>query len=96
MIPILKLCILHGDSNFMDILANTSDDPDEIPHNAAFHQSLQYLLRQKLSSEKEIQFYLEIKTSEPFIYMYTMDHILPCLHNKTILTANFFYPKRTF
>ena len=39
----------------MHILEN-SEDPDEMPHNGAFHQCLHYLLRQKLSSEKEIQF----------------------------------------
>ena len=33
-----------------------SEDPDEMPHNAAFHKGLHcLLLRQKLSSEKEIQ-----------------------------------------
>ena len=30
----------------------TSEDPDEMPHNAAFHQGLHYLLRQKWSLEK--------------------------------------------
>ena len=33
-----------------------SEDPDEMPHNAAFHQGLHYLLRLKRSSEREIQF----------------------------------------
>ena len=37
-----------------------------------FHQSLRYLLRQKRSSEKEIQINLEIITSDPSIY--TMHH----------------------
>ena len=36
-------------------LAN-SEDPDEMPHHGAFHQGLHYLLRQKRSAEKEIQF----------------------------------------
>ena len=36
-------------------LAN-SEDPDEMPHNAAFHQGLHNLLRQKGSSENKIQF----------------------------------------
>ena len=40
----------------MGTLAN-SDDPDEIPHNAAFHQGLHCLLSQNRSSEKEIQFF---------------------------------------
>ena len=35
-------------------LAN-SEDQDEMPHNAAFHQGLHHFLRQKRSSEKEIQ-----------------------------------------
>ena len=47
-----------------------SEDPNEMPHNAAFHQGLHCLLRQIRSSEKEI--YLEIITCEPSIY--TMDH----------------------
>ena len=56
----------------MHILGN-SEDPDEMPHNAAFHQCLHYLLIQKLSSEKEIQFlYFEIIKCDPSIY--TMDH----------------------
>ena len=40
----------------MDTLAN-SVDPDEMPHNAAFHQGLHCLLHQNLSSEKEIQYF---------------------------------------
>ena len=39
----------------MGTLAN-SDDPDEMPHNAAFHQGLHCLLRQNGSLEKEIYF----------------------------------------
>ena len=49
-----------------------SEDPDEIPHNEAFHQELHCLLRQNQSSEEEIQYYLEIKTCDPSIY--TIDH----------------------
>ena len=37
-----------------------SEDPDEMLHNAAFHQGLHCLHRQKQFSEKEIQFYLKI------------------------------------
>ena len=37
----------------MGTLAN-SEDPDEVQHNAAFHQGLHYFLRPKWSSEKEI------------------------------------------
>ena len=39
----------------MGTLAN-SGDPDEMPHNVAFHEGLHCLLRLKQSSEKEIQF----------------------------------------
>ena len=52
----------------MSTLAN-GEDSDEIPHNAAFHQGLHYLLRQKRSRNT---FYLEIVTLDPSIY--TMDH----------------------
>ena len=37
----------------MHTLVN-SEDPDEMPHNEAFHQGLHYLLRQ--CSEKEMKF----------------------------------------
>ena len=40
----------------MVAMAN-GDDPDEMLHNAAFHQGLHYLLRQKIFSEKEIQYF---------------------------------------
>ena len=49
-----------------------SEDPDEMPHNTAFHQGLHNLLWQKLSSEKKYIFYLEIITCDPSLY--TMDH----------------------
>ena len=39
----------------MGTLVN-SEDPDEMLHNAAFHQGLNCLLGLKRSSEKEIQF----------------------------------------
>ena len=55
----------------MSTLAN-NEDPDEMPHNGTFHQGLHCLLRQKQSSEKDMQFYLEIITHDPSIY--TMDH----------------------
>ena len=34
-----------------------SEDPDEMLHNAAFHQDLHCLQRQNLSSENEIQIF---------------------------------------
>ena len=55
----------------MCTLAN-SEDPDEMLHYAAFHQNLYCSPRQKRSSEKELQFYLEIITCDSLIY--TMDH----------------------
>ena len=48
-------------------LAN-SEVPDEIPHNAVFHQCLHCLLRQNQSSGKEIQYFLEIIACDPSIY----------------------------
>ena len=48
----------------MHTLAN-NDDPDEMPHDAAFHQGLHGLLRYKRSSEK---YNLEIKICDPSIY----------------------------
>ena len=62
----------------MYTLAN-SEDPDEMLHSAAFHQGLHCLLRQDWSSEKEIQYFLKIKTCDPSIY--TIDY--------PDLTANF-------
>ena len=55
----------------MATLAN-SIDPDEMPHNAAFHQGLHCLLRQNQPSEKQIRYFWEIITSDPSVY--TMDH----------------------
>ena len=45
-----------------------SEDPNEMPHNAAFHQGLHCLLRQNLSSEN----LLKIIACDPSIY--TKDH----------------------
>ena len=47
------------------------EDPDEMPHNAAFHQGLHCLPRRNQSSEKETQSFLEIINCDPSIY--TMD-----------------------
>ena len=52
----------------MGTLAN-SVDPDEMPHNAAFHQGLDCLLRQNRSSEI---CFLKIITCD--LSIYTMDH----------------------
>ena len=61
----------YSDS-YMRTLAN-SEDPGEMPHNAAFHQGLHCLLRQKKRSVKQMQFYLEIITCGPSNY--TMGHV---------------------
>ena len=46
-----------------------SEHPDEMPHNVAFHQGLNCLLRQ---TEKEVQPFLEIISCDPSLYV--MDH----------------------
>ena len=48
-------CMSTGDSQLSTL--TKSEDTDEMQHNVAFHQGLHYLLRQKHSSEKKIQFY---------------------------------------
>ena len=55
----------------MGTLSN-SEDPDEMPHDAAFYLGLHCLLRLKHFSEKEIEIYLEIITCGPSLY--TMNH----------------------
>ena len=55
----------------MGTLANSAD-PDEVLHNAAFHQGLHCLPRQNPSSVKEIQFFCDIITCDPSII--TMDY----------------------
>ena len=42
------------------ITFTNSEDPDEMPLNAAFHQGLHYLLRFKRSSVKKIHFFLKL------------------------------------
>ena len=56
----------------MGTIMVNSEDPDKMPHMVAFHQGLHSLIRQKQSSEKEIQYFLEMITCDPSIY--TMDH----------------------
>ena len=45
-----------------------SEDPDEMQHNAAFHQGLHCLLRLKQPSGTEIHCYLENSTYDPLKY----------------------------
>ena len=47
--------VSYTSDSYIRALAN-SEDPDEKPHKAAFHQSLPCLLRQKQSSEKKYNF----------------------------------------
>ena len=54
----------------MRTLAN-SEDTDEMHHDAAFHQRLHCLQKQKRSSEKELS-NLEIITFNPLLYI--IDH----------------------
>ena len=51
----------------MGPLAN-SEDPDEMQHNAVFHQGLHCLLRLKQLSGAEIHHNLETSTCDPFKY----------------------------
>ena len=51
----------------MGSLAN-SEDPDEMQHNAAFHQGLHCLLRLKQSSGRKIHYNLENSTCDPLKY----------------------------
>ena len=71
MLVYLFLFILETPKLLTGTLANC-EDPDEMPHNVAFHQGLHCLLRQNQSSETEIQKFLEIITYDPSIY--TIDH----------------------
>ena len=51
----IDIQILSPSMIYMCTLA-CSEDPDEIPHNASFHQGcIQYLLIQKRASDIEIQ-----------------------------------------
>ena len=53
-----------------------SEDLDEMPHDAAFHQGLHCLLRQKRPSEKEIQLYFEvILTCDPLDIQWTISSV---------------------
>ena len=49
-----------------------SEDPDEMLHNAEFHQGLHCLLRRKRFSDKKIQYFLKNITCHPQIC--TMDY----------------------
>ena len=42
-----------------------SEDPDEVPYEAVFHQGLLCLLEYKWSSVTEVHNFMEIWTSDP-------------------------------
>ena len=48
--------VLYTGDPLISTLTN-SEDPDEMPHYAAFHLGLHCVLRQKRSSKKETQFH---------------------------------------
>ena len=59
---------LYTTRNGLTGTSANSEDPDEIPHNVAFHQAC--LLRQIVSSsEKGVQYFWESLTCEPTIYI---------------------------
>ena len=61
----LTLCILETPKG---VLLASSEDPDEMPHNKAFHQGLHCLLRLKQSSGTEIHHNIENATCDPLKY----------------------------
>ena len=73
--------VYPGDSCifYFQRLAN-SDDPDEMPHSAAFHLGKLCLLDENNLQRKEIQFLWGIIASDPTIY--TMDHPIIIVSNQ--------------
>ena len=61
----------------MGTLAN-SEDPDEMPHNAASHQGLHCLLRLKQALGTEMHHNLEISSSNPL--KYRLGKSYPCFN----------------
>ena len=55
----------------MGTLGNIAD-PDEMPHNVAFHQGQHCLLRQNQFSEKEMQHFSEFITCDPSVLYWTI------------------------
>ena len=67
-------------------IVTNSEDPDEMPYNAAFHQVLHCLLRQKQSSEKEMQFYFEI-TRDPLMYIMDLPKYIVSIQKEDFISA---------
>ena len=55
--------------------------------NAAFHQGPHLLLRQKVSSEKEIQFYFEIITCNPLMYRMDLPKFIVSIQKEESISA---------
>ena len=53
-----------------------SEDTDEMPHKAPFHQGLHCLLRLKQSSGTDIHHFIEILTGNPLKYILIDNSIL--------------------
>ena len=73
------MCIVHvdhfilcGPETHKWIVWQNSEDPEEMQHNATFHQGLHCLLGENGSSEKDIQLCLQYITFDPSID--TMNH----------------------
>ena len=69
----------------MGALAN-SEDPDEMPHNVAFHQSLHRLLRQNRSPEKKIQYFIKYQKKKKKKMKY----------RKILIKCNAYFKKAVF
>ena len=69
-----------------DIVTN-SEDQDEMPQNAAFHQDLHCLLLQKQSSEQEMQFYFEIITCDPLMYAMDLPKFIVSIQKEEFISA---------
>ena len=53
------------------------EDPDQMPHNVAFHQCLYCLLKTKMIfRKKKLQLSLKIKTCDPLSYTWTIPSLL--------------------
>ena len=48
----------------MGTFAN-NEDPDKMPHDAAFHQGLHYLLRKANLQRKNYHLFMEMRTCDP-------------------------------
>ena len=62
-----KILLTLSSDSLMHTLAN-SEDQDEMPHNAAFHQV--YTVISNTIFRKRIILFIEIITCDPLIYMY--------------------------